>query len=318
MHPTMAGPRVEPRDHLVHLYEEDGELVTDVAAFFAEGISKGEVAIVVATSAHRVAIEEELERCGTDPSALIVLDAAEALASFMVDGAPHAQLFRATIGNVIEDASTLGRGIRAFGEMVALLWDAGHVTQAIELEELWNSLAREFEFSLYCAYRLSSLTGNDDVIAANHVCAAHSDLVVPDGYGLSGGVSSPDSSLETRLFVPATSAIAGARAFVGDVLQVWGSDGRLIADATIVMSELASNAVRHARSAFRITLSREGSRIRMEVDDADATVPAQREVSHAGTGGLGLKIVESLCARYGVEERAGGKVVWAEFAPTTT
>jgi len=55
------------------------------------------------------------------------------------------------------DAAWPGREVRAYGEMVALLWDAGDVLGAIELEKLWNELARDLNFSLWCAHHGHSL-----------------------------------------------------------------------------------------------------------------------------------------------------------------
>ena len=70
----------------------------------------------------------------------------------MVAGKPDPVLFEATIGSIVERAARGGRTVRVFGEMVAVLWDAGNVTGALALETLWNDMASNRQFFLLCAY----------------------------------------------------------------------------------------------------------------------------------------------------------------------
>ncbi len=63
--------------------------------------------------------------------------------------------------------------VRIFGEMVALLWDAGQAGAALEVEAMWNELAAQFSFSLLCAYPLWSVTGPGQVDQVTEVCRAH-------------------------------------------------------------------------------------------------------------------------------------------------
>ena len=71
-------------------------------------------------------------------------------------------------------AAATGRPVRAYGEMVALLWEHGDVLAAIELEELWNDLGRELDFSLLCAYRSASVQGDEHAQALEQVRLLHS------------------------------------------------------------------------------------------------------------------------------------------------
>ncbi len=106
--------------------------------------------------------------------------------------------------------------------------------------------------------------------------------------------------------------VARARAFVADRLE-WWSLGRLMLDASLVASELVSNAVIHARSPVELRLRQLERGVRIEVRDGaeygiDAHVPAGEE------RGLGLRVVSRLATRWGVDPVPDGKTVWAELS----
>src|SRR5687767_3323426 len=79
------------REHFVQFYENDTFLVQSLSAFVAAGLRAGEAAIVIATPAHREALEKELQSQGLDLAALraceqyFPLDATETLSRFMVE-----------------------------------------------------------------------------------------------------------------------------------------------------------------------------------------------------------------------------------------
>jgi hypothetical protein len=80
------------------------------------------------------------------------------LSSFMVDGMPDARRFRQAMIPIIERACR-GRAdcvIRAYGEMVDVLWKAGQTVAAVRLETLWNDLAQTHAFALLCGYAMGS------------------------------------------------------------------------------------------------------------------------------------------------------------------
>src|SRR5205085_11235780 len=106
---------------------------------------------------------------------VLLLDAADTLAAFMVSDAPDPALFDAVVGEVVRRAAARGRAVRAFGEMVALLWDAGNVAGAVSLERLWNTLAHEVAFSLFCAYPTHGVLGTDGD-DFDDVCLLHSQV----------------------------------------------------------------------------------------------------------------------------------------------
>ncbi len=145
-------------EHFVQFYESEVFLLDSLSGFIDTGLSAGDACIVIATKAHRERLEERLKAKGLDLIAAhtrgeyIALDAVETLSKFMVDGLPEPQRFLEIIGSIIRQAGEGRLRVRAFGEMVALLWEEGNQAGAIHLEELWNDLAGIHSFSLFCAY----------------------------------------------------------------------------------------------------------------------------------------------------------------------
>lgn len=125
---------------------------------------------------------------------------------------------------------------------------------------------------------------------------------------------SPSSVAEEWEFSPEPASSRDARQVVARVLERAGLDD-LVTSVSLVVSELATNAVLHARTAFsvRLRISREVARI--EVEDAAGGRPVIRHFSSHATSGRGLRLVDGLSRAWGVTAGAGGKgkVVWAEI-----
>ena len=174
-------------DHVVHFYEHESELAETVGRYLIDAAQAGAVAIGIATEAHRHALVAELDAAGVDPAkgfrdgTLILLDAAATMASFMPEGRIDRDEFRQVIGSLVRQAGETGRPVRAYGEMVALLWDAGDVLAAIELEKLWNELGRELQFSLLCGYHSESVQGDEHAEPLRQVCHLHSSVLHAPG-----------------------------------------------------------------------------------------------------------------------------------------
>src|SRR5690349_15972850 len=132
--------------HAVQLYEDDAFLTSILVRVVADGLEAGDAIVVVATRRHRDELAARLVADGIDVEAAadaeryVALDAAETLARFTVDGTPDPARFATVIGGVLDRAgnATVHGRIRAFGEMVALLWADGKRDAALTVEELWN------------------------------------------------------------------------------------------------------------------------------------------------------------------------------------
>lgn len=175
-------------EHLVEFYQSEDFLVETVAGFVDSALKSGDAAIVVATAAHREAFQASLRVAGADVDEAIAAgsyrdyDAAEMLSSFMVDGAPDPQRFRAKVGAEIERAVAGGRRVRIYGEMVAILWGQGDVPSAMALEHLWNELADTHEFALLCGHPMTAFVGEASRIAFQKMCHQHTTVIPSEGY----------------------------------------------------------------------------------------------------------------------------------------
>ena len=173
--PVVVHGSTTPKRHGVHLYRVDEEIVASVTDVFEAALDAGQGLLLVATADHRMAIEAEMRARGLqlDPGWYQAVDAAETLDRFLVDGAPHRHLFRAVVGNMVEDLASR-RPLCIYGEMVNLLWEQGDVVSAMTLEGFWNDLGAEMDFFLLCGYRTD---GDADMALVEGVCGLHSHLV---------------------------------------------------------------------------------------------------------------------------------------------
>ena len=174
---------ISPCEHLVQFYDDEAPFLDSLEGFVAGGLRGGEGVVVIATPDHLAALEARLRGSGTfnlDAHGIrdryIALDADQVLSSFMVDGWPDDALFKAVVSSLLERAGEGGRRVRAFGEMVALLWQRGDTGATVRLEHLWHQLCHERGFSLFCAYPRIGFTQNADE-SIREICDAHSKII---------------------------------------------------------------------------------------------------------------------------------------------
>lgn len=316
---------ITPDGHLVYFYEHDVELVDAVCPYLAKAIRAGETAVAIATAAHRRAFEAGLEARDIDldravaDGLLVSLDADATLAAFSDGGHIDHQAFHAVLGTLIRNARASGRPVRAYGEMVALLWDRGDVLAAIELEALWNELGRELSFSLLCSYAAASVAGSEHADARKLVCREHSAVLERPPAKDDGRYERSDQHY-ARTDLSVQSGVSAsfpadrdspwhARRMAAATLRRWGHERPLIDDVSLVVSELASNAVRHAGSTFSLALQMQGPLLRVTVEDR-APLPGAGLTPRPPHG---LCVVESLSTGWGAEPTPHGKVIWAQL-----
>ena len=179
-------------NHLVQFYESDAFPAQRVSEFIADGVRVGESIVIIATPEHRSAIEKPLSDRGVNLAGLrnggqyIPLDAKETVARLMDGRALDEKLFYRVVGGVITQAAKGGRRVRAFGEMVAVLWEEGNSQGAIELEKLWNQLSETLLFTLFCAYPIKGFCDADNGDIFRDICNTHSTVLPTEGYVTSG------------------------------------------------------------------------------------------------------------------------------------
>ena len=267
--------------------------------------------VVVANRLNRAAIaawRAEHPPIG-DSDFLLVADASETLETFMVAGKPDPTLFETTIGSILERAARGGRTVRVFGEMVAVLWDAGNVAGALALETLWNDMASDRQFFLMCAYP-EGLLDRASLSAVNAMCHLHSDLSALGHPPLFAAATTATRPYVQRLLIPVPSAASAARQIAKKALVDWGLP-HLIHNCEIVAMELAANALLHVESAFRLTLSHDSATLRIAVEDADPRLT----MANAGLDSTrGFAQFVSIASDWGCDVTSDGKTVWAELA----
>lgn len=108
------------------------------------------------------------------------------------------------------------------------------------------------------------------------------------------------------------ASVGIARTFVVSWCRRWRCE-HIVDDAKLVVSELVSNAIMHARSTSEVRLRRGQGLVRIEVIDHVPAPPQPRDLSHTALGGRGLLLIASLSRAWGVDPHPEGKLVWAEL-----
>lgn len=172
---------IAPCEHIAQFYESDKTLIESLARFVSSGLTAGEGVIVIATAEHLRQLGSRLSEKAVDlqtataQDRYITLDAEIGLASFMVQNWPDDQRFCSFVEHLIRRAGVNDRRIRAFGEMVALLWARGQAAATVRLEYLWQQFCKTHAFSLYCAYPQAGFTKHP-VDSFADICAAHTQV----------------------------------------------------------------------------------------------------------------------------------------------
>jgi signal transduction histidine kinase len=178
--------------HVVQFYAEDSFLLESLSRFIGTALGGGDLALVVATPAHREGLARILRSQGLDISGAskagryIALDAAETLTKFMVDDWPDAARFTETIGGFISGvrsrAVAKDQRLAVFGEMVSLLWAQGKLDAAFRLEQLWTELSRIHSFSLRCGYPIKHFDRHEHGELFLKICSEHTGVIPNESY----------------------------------------------------------------------------------------------------------------------------------------
>jgi signal transduction histidine kinase len=173
--------------HAVQFYDNDVFLCETVARFANAGLAAGERLLLISTPAHVLGIfsrlDQELLQRARQCGQITVLDARSVLDSFMLNGMPDAERF----SWAVEQAMAASRShpsarLRAFGEMVDLLWRDGNVDAAMRLEELWDTARVKYELTLLCAYGMGNFREHRDAANFHDVCSVHTHVIPAEGF----------------------------------------------------------------------------------------------------------------------------------------
>ncbi len=247
-------------------------------------------------------------------------DPEASIAGFVINRRFDVDAFWGMARGLIGPQVSAGRRLRVFSETLSLLWQRGLVEPAVELELHWAEAMDAYDFQLLCAYP-GRIADHAELVDVARITALHIDLHVDPGTGTHGSDDPAVARLTPRLgltnaysqvYQPLPESVPAARHFVLDVLRSWGHDG-LTADAALIVSELATNALAHAVTPFRALVERRDGGVRIGVEDATDAPLERRSRSMDAVDGRGVDIVEALSDTWGAQALPGGKVVWADL-----
>jgi hypothetical protein len=176
------GAEIAASEHIAQFYEDDDVLIDTLSAFVSGGLNAGESTIIIATPRHLQLLERRLVDTDVDLAGAILedryiaLDAGASLASFMVKGWPDEERFTNLVNRLLGRATVKNRQVRAFDEMVALLWARGESAANVRLEHLWQKVCLSRPFPIFCAYPKARFSRQPRA-PLHEICAAHSRVI---------------------------------------------------------------------------------------------------------------------------------------------
>jgi len=184
-------PVLDTHHHVVQFYVDDEALCKIVAGFLSEGLLAGQPAIIIATATHAGAIIGQLSARQVDvkkagaAGQLIVLDVADVLKDLMVGDLPGQRAFDEIVGRSIDQLIEKypAGSVRAYGEIVDVLWKRGQPEAAIRLELMWNQLVAGRGLALLCGYSMGSFYKQGERF--EEVCRLHTRSMGVEGVVLS-------------------------------------------------------------------------------------------------------------------------------------
>jgi len=180
----LAGQVEISRRHEVAFYPDDASLVDGFSRSIEFALKAGSAVIVIATESHRASLFEKLRLDGVDVGAAIEqgsyisLDVTDTLLTFMANDLPDPVRFRNVAGDLITRAAQAAKGqhrrVAACGECAPALLAEGKEEAAVQLEHLWDEIARRYNTDILCGYLSNAFQGTESGHIFASICAKHS------------------------------------------------------------------------------------------------------------------------------------------------
>ena len=176
---------LSPCDHVVQIYGDDRVFLDGLERFAGNGLRSEESVIVIATAMHLHGLEQRLRAGGIDvdraraENRYVARLAEDVLADLMERDWPDEGHFLAATGTLLQRArGAKRRRVRAFDEMVAILWARGNHAATIHLELLWGKLCKLERTPVFCAYPRDTFSRNatESIV---EICRIHSRVAPP-------------------------------------------------------------------------------------------------------------------------------------------
>ncbi|MGA7292913.1 MAG: response regulator [Terriglobales bacterium] len=172
------------RCHKAEFYSNDAVFVAGLTRFIEAALEDGNAVILVASESHRKSLLQTLKEHGVDIVAAveerryISLDVADTLSTFMVNDLPDPTRFLKLSGNLVAAAAKGSKGecrrVAACGECAPSLWEQGKADAAIQLEHLWDEVAKNHNVDILCGYVLKNFQHEQESHIYERICAEHS------------------------------------------------------------------------------------------------------------------------------------------------
>ena len=172
------------RRHEVEFYPDDAAFVVGFNRFIEAALEAGDAVIVVATESHRNSLLQRLQEHGVDIAAAmeqgryVSLDVAETLSTFMVFDLPDPARCLKVAGDLVLEAAKAAQGqpprVAVCGECGPSLWVQGKADAAVQVEHLWDEIARTHEVDILCGYVLNRFQREQESHIYERICAEHS------------------------------------------------------------------------------------------------------------------------------------------------
>jgi len=173
-----------PRSHEVEFYSDDAAFVAGFTPFIEAALEAGNAVIVIATESHRKSLLQRLQQHGVDVAAAIEqgryvsLDAADTLSTFMMNDLPDPARCLKVAGDLVMEAAKAAQWeparVAVCGECAPILWAQGKADAAIQVERLFDEIARKHEVNILCGYVLNSFQREEESQVFQRICEEHS------------------------------------------------------------------------------------------------------------------------------------------------
>jgi hypothetical protein len=183
--------------HGVHFYSDADDVAHSMVQHVRGALGIGQAAMLLSTPKHILAFDREVERCGLDYSKaiyegrLVICNAQRLLDRFCQDSMPDERRFRAILGGQLRMLMHRYSGVSIYSEVVMLLMGAGHFDRAMQLENMWNTLAADRRFDLLCSYPLDLFKHDEHALMMQRVISMHQYTIAPFNASGQGMQASP-------------------------------------------------------------------------------------------------------------------------------
>lgn len=172
---------LNPLNHICEFYPTAADRIRSICQFVVPGLIQGEATIVIATFENLEMLKSSLILYAIDVNEyissgqLLLLDANRMLEKFIRNDFIDYFLFFNTMNNLLGDIQNRFSAIRAYGEMVDILYKTKNIDLTLELESLWSEVSLQYKFSLLCGYTADSFRGHNYHI--KQICSSHTHLI---------------------------------------------------------------------------------------------------------------------------------------------